>query len=375
MPKTLQILKNHQWAILLALLAVIIVAYPQIYFRYDNRDVYQGLEIIGAGGDEMAFLTRVREAQDGHFSLSSPYFKEWKDDPYLFTPLGSNMVAYLGKIFSLDLNNTILLSRFFFTFVVFLIIYSFLFLLTKEKLIALVAPLALVLASPLFNRKGIWQLLNGESPSTGFLDFTHPVNPALTWFFFFGFLLFFWLFLERKQWRWGILSTLLLGLSFYDYPYTWTFLYVFCGVLMLIFIFQKKWPDIKRIALVLLGGMIIAIPYLLNVYRVNVHANPTFDEIALRHGLIDGRAPTLGLLVPLMLVIFLLFFPRQWRDRYFFSLALFITPFIVLNQQLITGRTISNAHYHWFFHKPIAILFLLVIFFSWLSQKKREFFK
>jgi hypothetical protein len=80
-------------------------------------------------------------------------------------------------------------------------------------------------------------------------------------------------------------------------------------------------------------------------------------------------------LVPCLLIIFLLFFPRKWKKQYFFSLALVITPFIALNQQIITGKLLQNAHYHWFFHTPLAIIFLLIIFFSWISEKKWEFVK
>ena len=367
------ILNNHKWAIILAILVAVIIAYPQVYFRYDHQDAYHGIELIGASDDESVWSSRVREAQDGHLSLSCVYFKDGKNDPYIIQPLGSTIVAYLGKIFSLDLNNTILFSRLFFPFIVFLIIYGFILLFTKDKLTALVTPSALFLASTLLGRWDIFQLLSGESPKTDFLLLTRPVNPALTWFFFFGFLLFFWLYLEKKQWRWGILSALMLGLSFYDYFYTWTFLYVFCGVLGLIFLFQKNWRELKRIAVVLLGAGLIAIPYLINFYQITTY--PTYQEVGQRAGLLYTREPTLGFLVPFIFIIFLLFFPRKWRERYYFALALVITPFIVLNQQLITGKTLFNAHYHWYFHTPLGIIFLLVIFFNLISQKKREFFK
>jgi len=243
----MQILKNHKWAIFLALLASVIIVYPQIYLRYDLSDVYQGVEIIGASEDEMAWLSRVREAYDGHSSISNAYFKEGKDDPYLVQPLGSNIVAYFGKIFSLSINNTVLLSRIVMTFFVFLLIYGFVFLLSKEKMVALSTSSFLVLANALFSRPALFEILKGQSPSLSYINYTRPVNPLMTSFFFFGFLFCFWLFLDastrlsaRRQWFYGLASALMLGLSFYDYFYTWTFLYSFLGVLVLIFLFQKK---------------------------------------------------------------------------------------------------------------------------------------
>lgn len=235
----IQIIKNHKWAFLLAFIAAVIVAFPQVWFRYDNRAAYEGIEIIGTD-DEIPFLNRVREAQDGHLSLSSTYYKEGKDDPYLFMPLGPDIVATLGNVFSLDLNNTILFSRLFFTFLVFLVVYGFVFLLSGQKLTALASTVMLLLASVLLGREALFKMLLGRSPRTNFLMIMRPVDPAIIFLCFFGFLFCFWRFLEKKQWRWGIASTFLLGLSFYEYFYTWTFLYVFCGILLLIYLIQKN---------------------------------------------------------------------------------------------------------------------------------------
>ena len=367
-----QILKNHKWAIIIAFVAAIIVAFPQLYLRYDNQDSYQGIELFGIN-DEIAWLSRVREASDGYPALGNAYFKDGKDAPYIIQPLGSAIIAYLGKPFSLDINNTILLSRLLLSFLVFLIIYGFIYFLSRTKLTALATSSFLFLGNSLFNSVGIFNVLAGESPSLRYVNYTRPVNPLMTSFFFFGFLLCFWLFLERKQWRWGILSTLLLGLSFYDYFYTWTFLYAFVGVLILIFFFQKKWLDLKRVGLVLLGASIIAIPYIINLYQATTY--PTYAEVGQRVGLMEGRGLTFGFLVPSLFILFLLFFPRKWKERYFFSLALIIAPFIVLNQQIITNKVLQSGHYHWYFHLPLTAVFLLLMFFYWISRKGWHDFK
>ncbi|MBI2041621.1 MAG: hypothetical protein HYT20_01195 [Candidatus Nealsonbacteria bacterium] len=360
-----QIFKNHKWAIFLALATAIVVAYPQIYSRWDLGDSYQGIGLMGASDDESAWMSRVKEVQDGHPAFSSTYFKDGKSDPYLFQPLGTIIVAYSGQLFSLNINDTILFSRLFFTSLLFLIIYAFLFFFTKEKIISLSIPSVFLLAISIFNR--------GATLKPYYLLLTRPVNPALTWIFFFGFLLFFWLFIERKQWRWGILSALILGLSFYDFLYTWTFLYAFCGILILIFLCQKKWQDIKRIAVVLLGAILIAIPYFINLYRAAAY--PTFGDVGARAGLMGGRELSMGILPPMLLVLFLILFPRKWKERYYFALALVIAPFVVLNQQLITGKALSPSHYHWYYHKPLALIILLIILFSVLSLRKWQFAK
>lgn len=363
--------KNHKWAILLALVSAVIIAYPQIYLRYDLGAAYQGIEAMGVSDDEANWLMRIREVQDGHPSLSSTYTKDGKDGPYLFQPLGSMVVGFLGQIFSLDLNNTLLLFRFLFPIIVFLLIYAFLLLFTKEKLIALSASTFFILGSSLFARQVLARLLYWGTPKINFLTLARPVNPAMTWVFFFGFLISFWLFLEKKQWRWGILSILTLGLSFYDFLYTWTFIYVFCGMLLLVFLFQKKWPEAKRVLIVLGGAIVVAIPYFLNLYAVTLH--PNYLEVAQRFGMLEGRQPMIGFLAPLLIVAVLVLFPRFPKERYWFALALAVAPFVVLNQQLITAKTLSHVHYHWYFTKPLAMIFFLIIIFFFLLKTKWHF--
>jgi len=357
----MELIKKHKWAIILAVLTAIIVSYPQIYLRYDHRDIYKGIDLMGASDDESPWMSRVREVQDGHLLMSNPYFKEGKNDPYLVQPFGSIIVAYTGKFFGLGINNTILLSRLLFVFILFLIIYAFILLTSGDKLTALAVTSSLLLGKSLIGRRGLFELLSGNSPSTTFLALTRPVNPIMTWLFFFGFLLSFWLFFERRQRLWGILSALILGLSFYDYFYTWSFLYAFCGVLMLILLIQKKWQDVKRIFFILLAGLLISIPFFINLYRCMMW--PTHQEVGQRIGLVDGRMPSIGILVVLLFVIFFIFFPKQWKERYIFFLALVIAPFVVLNQQIITTKALMISHYHWYMHVPLAIIIILMTFF------------
>ncbi len=363
-----QILKNHKWAVVFGLMIAILVASFQIYFRYDNKDIYQGIEIMG----DSPWTARIREIQDGHPLLGSIYFKEGKNDPYLFQPLGSILSGYLGSIFSLDINNTILLARLVFPFLVFLVIYAFVFLLSKDKSTALTSSIVIILAKVLFTRYGIFKILDGISPRS-FLRFARPVIPALPTLFLFSFLLLFWLFLEKKHKKWGVLSVMVLGFSFYDYFYTWTFLYAFCGVLALIFLFQRKMLEVKKIIAILIGASLIALPYLLNIYRATTY--PNYEKVSQRFGVVENRTPDLGLLISLILFLFLLFFPKKRKNQYFFTLALVLTPFVTLNQQIITGKMLQSSHYHWFFHVPLAIIYILIMFFAWVSRKNWKLVK
>lgn len=368
MKKIFQFLISHNWAIVLAIVIGLIMVLPQAYFRYENRDAYQGIELNMKGSDELFYLARIQEVKDGHWSLANPFWKEGKDLSYL-QPAGSEILAaWFGQIFGLNLANTVLLERFVFPAVIFLFVYALVFLLSKRKIISLLASATVLLSTELLSPAALWNLLIHQKADEHFLPFSHLISPQTHLLFFFGFLLFFWLFLDKEKTIYGIISSIVFGLSFYTYPYTWTFLGAFLGVLLIIFLWQKNWLWLKRIIWLFLGAGIMALPFFWNLWQAIRF--PTYSEVSIRFGLIEGRQPSLGIIMAVLLFIFLLFFARQPLKRFIFCLALVLAPLIVLNQQLITGRSIIPAHYHWYFHRPLFIIILLIIIFEWLAKIK-----
>jgi ABC-type cobalt transport system substrate-binding protein/uncharacterized membrane protein len=151
-------------------------------------------------------------------------------------------------------------------------------------------------------------------------------------------------------------------------------LYAFGGILVLIFLIQKKWKDALNIFYVFAGAILVAAPYAINLYSAMSH--PAYEEAGLRFGVVDSRTPLfVGVVVVIALIMFLLKFPKEDKNKYFFGLALLVTPFVTMNQQLITGKILQVGHYHWFFHKPIAIIFVLVVVFHLLASKNLIYYK
>ena len=360
---------SHRWAILFAILTGIIIAFPQFYFRYDHKDIYSGIDLMGTDA-EIAYWSRVQEVRDGYFSLGNVYSTEGKNLPYLQPPLSEIIVASLGKSLFLDTKDTILLGKFFFPMLIFLLIYALVYQLTKSKIIGLICSTTVLLSSDFFSLHTIADLFVNHKIKNTFLDYARPIAPQTHLLFFYGFLLLFWLFLEKKQWIYGIMSSVVLGLSFYTYPYTWTFLYTFLGCLIFVLIWQKKWFDIKNIILIGFSSLIIAIPYFLNLLKVFEH--PLYSEVSSRFGIIKTHIPQIGVTVAVLLIIFLLFFPRKRNKRYSFCLSLVVTPLVVLNQQVITGRLMQPGHYHWYYFRPLLIIFLIIIIFEYLNQKIKQ---
>ncbi len=361
-----QILSQHKWAVFFAILVGLIMILPEVYFRYEHQDIYQGIGMHLGGADEMFYLLRVQEIRDGHFETANPYWAEGKDLPYLRPPLAEMIVSSLGWIFNFNMADTVLLGHFVFPFLIFLLIYTLVYQLTRKKSASLAASTTVLLATNLMDPKVIWDFFINQKIYYYLLPFNRVIAPQVHALFFFGFLLFFWLFLKSGKSIYVFISGLILGFSFYTYPYTWTFIYAFLGLLVLIYIWQKKWSEIKNIVYITGISLLVALPYFWNLWQAMHH--PLYLELAFRSGLVKTHLPQIGSLVLILSAIFLLFFSRQWKKRYYFCLALVLAPWVVLNQQIITGQIIIPEHYHWYFHKPLAAIFIIIIIFQ-LNKK------
>ncbi len=364
-------LKEHKIALFLAVCTALIVAFPQVFFRIDHPEFYQeGIEAIEMLPDS-PWSARVREVQDGYTNWGSIYFKDGKDDPYIFQPLGSIVVAHTGTFFGLGINNTLLLSRIVFPFITFMLMYTFVFLLSRNKWAALTSTSAVLLAESLLSPWGLLWVLRGGlfdvgSP-TNFLELARPVNSAMIFIFYFGFLVTFWLYLKRRMWQWGVVSSIILGLNFYNYFYSWTHLFAFGGVLVSIFLLQREWTEIKRITYVYVGAILVATPYLINLYSSTLH--PGYEDVGKRLALIASHEPAfIGAFALLGIIVFLIGFPRKDWSQYVFGLSLLLTPFITVNQQILTGKVLQASHYHWYIHKPLAVMFVIMTIFYLLHK-------
>jgi hypothetical protein len=173
-----QLFREHKIAIVLAVLCSLLVAAPQIYFRIDQKDILkEGVQSIELLPDS-PWSARAREVQDGHPWFGNIYNKDGKDLPYLFQPLGSMAVGYLGELFSLDINNTFLLSRLLLPALIFGLIYIFVLSFSRDKFVALCSATVIILADSVLTPFGIKQILHGLSPDN-FLRISRPVNPAM----------------------------------------------------------------------------------------------------------------------------------------------------------------------------------------------------
>ena len=152
----------------------------------------------------------------------------------------------------------------------------------------------------------------------------------------------------------------------YTYFYVWTTAVAWLGCLtLLLVVFRPNgvWRDIKWLALLGVGCVAALIPY---AYLLS-HRSTTMDDVqmlVLTHRFDLTRTPELiGFVTIFVIIAAVAMNVFKLRDRgTLFALSLAITPALVFNQQVITGRELQPIHYQVFIGNYVAGLGMVVTF-------------
>ncbi|MBU4511766.1 YfhO family protein [Patescibacteria group bacterium] len=353
----------------------VLIVGPHFLFRWQAGEVYGGFDMLG--GDEYYYAARVREVYDGHLRIANPFLAEGKDLPYAQQPLPEIIMALTGRILRLEIGSALILFRFLGPTLLFFLIYSLVLSMTKgDKRLAILAPIVVIFASNLLSRpQELWQMISGSLQQMDFTMYSRLVNPQISSLFLFGFLYSFWKLVNSKFKRYWYYCLLIFGLSFYVYPYTWSFLLVFILLYLVISALKKERAAIKKTAVVLAGGLVIAIPYFINVFQMATQFS--YEFLKNGQGMYKSREFVFG---KLLLIIF--FILCSLKSKFFnlgglgtekkkflwYWLALALAGLAVVNQQIITGQMLWHGHYHYYIIKPLAVIMLVI--FGWMVLRK-----
>ncbi|MDO8430338.1 MAG: hypothetical protein Q7S73_03150 [bacterium] len=361
--------------VLLSVAIGILISAPAIYFRYFDGG-YKGIDFFGSDAENY-YLGQIQEIYDGHWFSGNIYVEEGKNDPYVQQPLPAMIIAFLGQSLGISARDVNVLTKFLFPALLTVIVYLFFSALTGRKDFAILMTIFVMLiqASWIFFDPGSWLpfLLKGEFRGTdyNFISYARPINPQISSIFFFGYLLCAWKFFfsrlsEKMEKIYGIASAVILGLSFYIYFFTFSFLSVFNAVLFFWFLYSRDWIRLKKTFLVSIGALAIAVPYFANV--LEMMKSPNYSQLAHRTNILETHRFIFSKVWWGVTALFLLLY-RGSRKVKIFTLAFLATAFLVTNQQLITGKTLPlPAHYHWYYIAPIGGAILVYLFFMYFEK-------
>ncbi|HWQ99454.1 MAG TPA: hypothetical protein VN397_01245 [Candidatus Methylomirabilis sp.] len=345
-------LQQVTWA-LSSVLFGIICLFPTIAMRVDPSTEFHGIE-MQATDAEYHYVARVREVMDGSRKTSNVFYAGNKDQPYLQPALPEIVIASLGSFLGIDAARAYLVAQFLFGAMVFAVMVGCFLALTGRYWWSLFGVAAYAFAGFMYSGPTtLWKIIAGTQGTLEFLTFTRTVNPGWSATLFFGALWAFSVWLRSRSRKALMVTWILTVLSFYSYIYVWTLLGTIYAVIGLREVSLKHWVRVKELAALAFGLVIGFLPYGWNMWHAAHH--PLYAETSMRFGLIMNRQPVFGLATSALIVLVIVCWKKLGQMAWLVA-AFAMAAVVVQNQQLITGRAIVIAHYHWYFIKPFTMI-------------------
>ncbi|MCD6384200.1 hypothetical protein J7M23_00330 [Candidatus Sumerlaeota bacterium] len=318
--------------------------------------------------DEEHYLVQLNTAYNGRYRPGNRYLLEHALPPdvqkkFLFN--GINLLGLIGRLSGLSFGTFLLIIRFLFPMIAFLLLYLiFLALLSGQKITsAIFALVGMCIPYAVYGHIHFIDRLVFEfiiKPGVGwnrlllnsYLPWARLVNPQFTGLFFLaGLLLLIQFVLKPKGWIYLLASIPFFLLSSKFYFYHWSSLIVFIGVIFLSALWQRKrriWLPLLLFILVGLVVVMIELPQLLQLASNKYGALYTYSLL---------RSPVVspGVIASLILLfVFLAVRQRINPEEKILLVACILTPVVCINQQVLSGRAVQVWHYE-LFTSPIYL--------------------
>ena len=341
---------EHYFVLILAFFLTIMILMPVILYPFISGESYQGINIAHFGTDAHFYLTRMKDAMDGHSSGNS-VLREGKDQQDNFFTYNEQILAaplrMLGIQNHINVVTVYHVYNFIGVFFLILLIYSLVFRISHEKLLAAVVAIFVV--------GGYHIVYNKRLFYSDFNMYGRTMFPYISSLAFFAYLNFLVAALQIKRWARAICAGLLFGFLFYVYFFAWTFVLALNGALFLLYFLKRDGERFSTIAIVSGIGLLVG---LYNLFRMAIFfSSDAGAQASYFHWSLHSRAPIFSKIGAAALALWALFFYKRKQDpNGLLILGFIMAGWVALNQQIVTGQALQIGHYYWYFIVPISII-------------------
>lgn len=392
-------MKLHwRFGIIAGLFLAIFCTYPQFKMWYERGGEWNGHYAYN-DIDEVAYASYVRALIDGRPRKNDPYTGR-DDSPESPQPeslfsiqfAAPYTIAIPARILGFGTPWAMVLAGAIAGFLSAFAVFWFIGRMTGDSWFAMAAALAVFCFGTLAASEGAISEILFDGFSYPYFPGFRRYIPAMAFPAFFAFVGLVWKIIsgkdhsvERTGSFGGVGSSQLITIAIaalcfaytvFSYFYVWTTAAAFLGCVCVVWLAERPegWKqDIKQLGL--LGGLCIAalIPY---AYLLS-QRTATMDNVQL---LVHTRIPDLlrfpeyvSFAVLMILIAGLATKLINIKERIvLFALALALVPFVVFNQQIITGRSLQPIHYQVFIGNYVSVLALIVAVAALLRSRSAE---
>lgn len=362
--------KTLKYALIPVLVLVFLAFYPQLNLFVSKGSTWQGAYFV-SNYDEVAYSAYVNALIEGKPRKYDPYLaaETTYESLYSIQVVPAYSIALPARILGLSASTAFIvlgiLSAAFSAFFIFWL----LFMITGDELLSAAGVLVICGFGTAAAFQGELRSMIEGRVLVDYLPFLRRYQPGFAFPLFFLFCSSVWLSLVSESRKKTVLLSLASGgifvLLIFSYFYLWTAAAAWLGyVYVLTLVFNRSY--LKNIAINAGVVGIAAIASLIPYFKLLSERSPNVDAVQLLTNthLPNFASPSLiiGLLVAAGIAVF------AWRGdislaspRTLFALAFALTPVILFNQQIITGRSLQPVHYEIFISNYLVLMAAMLL--------------
>jgi hypothetical protein len=362
--------RRRRWGIAAATLLAVVALVPQVQMWRASGRAWHGSH-LSFFFDEAAYAAYINALIDGRPRRSDPYTGR---DNATGAPQAESLfsiqfvpayaVALPARLLGVSASTAFIALSCLAAFASALALYQLLFALTNDDALAATGALSVLCFASLAQK--LVRTLRGLQTAYLPLPFLRRYLPAAPLPLFFLFCTLIWRALSVEDRRASNVSAVLGGVSFallvFSYFYLWTAAAAWLACLALLWLAARP-PDRRRALRVFAIVGAIALAALAPYFYLLSHRAPSMDAA---QALACSRRPELFRTTELICLLALLILAfGAWRGRVnlrarasLFAASFALMPFVVFNQQIITGRTLQPVHYEQFIANYVCLIAL-----------------
>jgi hypothetical protein len=373
--------KRIRWklGILAGLGVVLVTMIPQLTLWFERRAETHGAYAI-TDPDELVYSAYLNSIINEKPRRNDPFLPRLNEtavthETYFslqFVPPFA--IAWVSQLLGLEAATAFILLTPLFAFASSLAVFWLLCVVTGDEKASAIGVLLVLLCGVL----AAANLLTEENYYAVF-SFLRRYIPALPFPLFFVFCVCVWRAFGRSgiaSLLWAIAGGVIFVILIYSYFYLWTTagaLLFIVTVLWLMFHKEARWNVLKVAAIIGGAGVIALVPW----FRLLSQRSHTIDH---DQALLLTRAPDLFRFTEILGALILAAVAYGVRKKrlelrspaVLFIAGCAITPFIVLNQQVITGRSLQPFHYEQFILSYLVLVAAVILDTLWWKQLTRR---
>ncbi|MFV0387435.1 MAG: hypothetical protein ACK5NT_01670 [Pyrinomonadaceae bacterium] len=379
------IYRTHwQLGVLAGAILVVFSLYPQFKLWNARGEAWNGNYAYN-DIDEVAYAAYLQALIDGRPRKNDPYTgnDQAKNAPQpesLFSIQFASpyLVAIPARFFGISAPWAMILAGAFAAFFAAVVLYFLILAVTGKPYFSLAGALTVLCGGALAAGEGAIGEILGIGFSYPYFPFLRRYVPAVPFPVFFLFCVSIYFLIRAKSRRTTILSGAIGFFAFtflvFSYFYLWTTAIAFFACIFMASLLMASENRKIYVVRLVAFGFALAIPLIFYSLLLSNRVE-TMDSVQLlvrTHSPDFRRVPEYFSLVATLIIAGYTYLNRNCRSaQMIFSIAFALTPFVLFNQQVLTGRSLQPIHYQVFIGNYVAAL-SLVLAFGFLISEIRE---